>query len=65
MALTLKSTAKTGKGKLTIHFLKGSKSTLSVWCSHSEIKERKLELKSINGFHCEFHKILWNGQILN
>ena len=68
MALTMKSISRTAQGRLTIHFINGNKSTLSVWCSRCEISQRKRELKDINtvvGTNCDYHKILWNGKILN
>ena len=65
MALTMKSISKTGKGRLTIHFINGHKSTYTVWCSRSEIGHKRNELRWINGQDCKEHKILWNGQILN
>lgn len=65
MSLTLKSTARTAKGRLTINFKDGNKSTITVWCSRSEIKTKVFELKSINGMDCEFVSMVWNGQILN
>ena len=62
MALTLKTTSRTGKGKLTIHFVKGKKTTLATWCSRSEIKGIKEDLKKSNGFGCKIIKTYWNGQ---
>ena len=64
MALTLKNISRTGLGQLKIHFINGNKTTLTAWCSRSEIRTVKQELKSINGIDCKFHKIFWNGKLL-
>ena len=63
--LTIKSTARQGLGKLTVHFVNGDKTTLTAWCPRSEIETIKRGFKDINGNDCSYHKIYWNGKILN
>ena len=62
MALGINNISRIGLGKLRIDFYNGNKSTLITWCSRSEIKQIKQDLKSINGRDCRIKAVYWNSK---
>ncbi len=62
MALTKKTTDRTGLGRMTVHMKNGNKSTESVDCSRTTAVRTYSDILAINGMHAELVRVLFNGK---
>ncbi len=59
MALTQKTTDKTGKNKLTVYMKDGKKTTESVWCSRSEATDNYQKILDANGESAKLKRVFF------
>lgn len=62
MALTKKTTDKTGLGRLTVYMKKGNKTIESTWCAKADAVKAYLDIQQINGLETELVRVLYNGK---
>lgn len=61
MALTKKTTDRTGLGRMVVYMEKGIKTTESVFCARKDAARRYSEILQINGDDAELKRVVFNG----